>query len=90
MYSIRLPSGRQGGARNSLRAGPLWLWRGPKDNDTSQGCQPRCGRWRRGPGEGTLPAPEVAAKRQGGDVTEDPGLGVDTPEDAVKFEAALG
>ncbi len=26
----------------------------------------------------------------GCDVTEDPGLGVDTPEDAVKFEAALG
>ena len=24
------------------------------------------------------------------DVTDDPGLGVDTPEDAVKFEAALG
>lgn len=24
------------------------------------------------------------------DVTEDPGLGVDTPEDAVRFEAALG
>ena len=24
------------------------------------------------------------------DVTEDPGLGVDTPEDAAKFEAALG
>ncbi|TAG29314.1 MAG: 3-deoxy-manno-octulosonate cytidylyltransferase, partial [Verrucomicrobia bacterium] len=24
------------------------------------------------------------------DVTDDPGLGVDTPEDAVKFESALG